>query len=65
MPRPRTLITSTEMINAFDVARLALEDQGFFERIAKEINVSHEELAALYETIMDFLEGDLRESARR
>jgi hypothetical protein len=63
MPRPRTLITSTEMINAFDVARLALEDQGFFEHIVKEINLSREELAALYQTLMDFLEGDLRESA--
>jgi hypothetical protein len=65
MPRPRTLMTSTEMINAFEVARIALEDQGFFGKIASEMDVTNEELASLYETIMDFLEGDLRhESAR-
>jgi len=63
MPRPRTLITSTEMINAFEVARIALEDQGFFGKVAEEMDMNDEDLAALYETIMDFLEGDLRESA--
>ena len=60
MPRPRTLITSTEMINAFDIARIALEDRGFFDHIAREINATPEELASLYQTLMDFLEGDLR-----
>ena len=60
MPRPRTLITSTEMIRAFDIARLALEDRGFFEHIARETNVTAEDLSSLYQTLMDFLEGDLR-----
>ena len=60
MPRPRTLMTSTEMIDAFDIARIALEDRGFFEHIARELNESEENLAALYETIMDFLDGDRR-----
>lgn len=60
MPRPRTLITSTEMINAFDIARIALEDRGFFDHIVREINATPEELASLYQTLMDFLEGDLR-----
>lgn len=60
MPRPRTLITSTEMIRAFDIARLALEDRGFFKQISIDLQVSEAELAALYQTLMDFLEGDLR-----
>ena len=60
MPRPRTLMTSTEMINAFEVARIALEDRGFFGKVASEMKMKDEELASLYETIMDFLEGDLR-----
>lgn len=42
MPRPRTLITSTEMINAFEVARIALEDQGFFGKVAEEMDMNDE-----------------------
>lgn len=63
MPRPRTLITSTEMINAFEVARIALEDRGFFGKVAEEMDMNDEDLVALYEALMGFLEGDLRESA--
>lgn len=65
MPRPRTLMTSTEMIHAFDVARVALEDRSFFDHIVKETNLKREELASLYETIMDFLEGDSRRESER
>ena len=60
MPRPRTIVSSTEMIRAFDIARIALEDRGFFGKVALEMDMKDEELASLYETIMDFLEGDLR-----
>lgn len=60
MPRPRTLMTSTEMIHAFEVARIALEDRGFFDKVASEMDMNDEDLAYLYRTIMDFLEGDLR-----
>lgn len=60
MPRPRTLMTSTEMIKAFDIARIALEDQGFFRKLASEMDMHEEDLADLYETIMDFLEGNQR-----
>ena len=60
MPRPRTIVSSTEMIRAFDIARIALEDRGFFGKVASEMDMKDEELASLYETIMDFLEGDLR-----
>lgn len=54
----RTLITSTEMINAFDVARLALENRAFFESLEREM--PGVDLPKLYQTLMDFLDGDLR-----
>ena len=65
MPRPRTLMTSTEMIHAFDVARVALEDRDFFRKVASEMDMRDEDLASLYETIMDFLEGDSRRESER
>lgn len=54
----KTLMTSTEMINAFDIARLALEDRAFFATIEREM--PGVDLSNLYQTIMDFLEGGKR-----
>lgn len=56
----KTLMTSTDMIRAFQIAKIALEDRDCYDLIVSKIEISDDELAKLYDTICGFIDGDWR-----
>jgi len=58
----RVIISAEDMITAFEIVRLALENRATYDSIARQMDVSDEELSQLYDRIMGFLDGDLRQA---
>ena len=54
----RVLMTAEDMITAFEVVRVALENQRIYDEIALELDISDEELSRVYQRIMGFLDPD-------
>lgn len=50
-----TLLTSTQMLKMLKVAKVALEDRNCYELIARQMQMSNDELSKLYELIRDFV----------
>lgn len=56
----KTLLSATEMIKAFEIAKIALEDRTCYDLILSKIELSEDEAAKLYDVISSFIEGDWR-----
>ena len=58
----RVIISAEDMITVFEIVRLTLENRDTYDSIARQMDVSDEELSRLYNRIMGFLDGDLRQA---
>lgn len=56
----RVIISAEDMITAFEIVRLALENRASYDSIARQMNMSDDDLSRLYHKIMGFLDTDLR-----
>jgi len=59
MPKPRILMTSTDMIKLMEIASIAMENRDTYDLIMREMGLSDEEMARLYHQLTGFLYGDL------
>jgi len=59
MPKPRILMTSTDMIKLMEIASVAMENRDAYDLIMREMGLSDEEMARLYHQLTGFLYGDL------
>ena len=54
----RVLMTAEDMITAFEVVRVALENRTTYDSIAREMDLSDDELSRIYNRVMVFLDPD-------
>lgn len=59
MPKPRILMTATDMIKLMEIASIAMENRDSYDLIMREMGLSDEEMARLYHQLTGFLYGDL------
>lgn len=58
----RVIISAEDMITAFEIVRLTLENRASYDSIARQMDISDEELSRIYHKIMGFLDNDLRQA---
>lgn len=54
----RVLMTAEDMITAFEVVRVALENRTTYDSIAREMDLSDDELSRIYNRVMVFLDPE-------
>jgi len=59
MPKPRILMTATDMIKLMEIASIAMENRDAYDLIMREMGLSDEEMARLYHQLTGFLYGEI------